>query len=547
MLIFRYDDYSAAPRIDVGIDESLFGMFRTHKVPLTVGVTPHMVADVHDADCQSFAILGDDERRLRLLRQGLDLGWELALHGLTHRRSAVRDYTEFAMVSRRVQSSRIRQGREELQKWLPGTPLSVFIPPWNSYDQITVEVAADQGFEVLCAGPTARPGVRSGLRIVPSAITIDDLLNYDRLLSVRQLLKDLGRSALVVTLHEYEFRTDNGPDRDRVAALEAILSQLAGEGVQVGTVSKANPIACDLADRSDLHSSLAMIRKLRGPAGLRLSSRIAGMKAGSAQQVARKALRAVALASSSLESSKRAVRDSLRPIRRSLTQARAITAARFRRGPSYRCSFCNYEGSFGLIGERTNGRCLRCGSLERHRFIAATVGPLLKQRTQRRRALMLAPDPLLAMLRSAFDCTLTGDIAAKNVDVTFDLQRLPFRDKTLDLVLAIHVLDEIEDDVLALRECGRVLADGGWLIAPVPIHKEDKTLELDERRADGKVRLAGRDYFDRITAAGFRLTKAFEPLDPAFSDLHRLQNIRTPWCVADTEGVVVFEKPTSTT
>jgi hypothetical protein len=79
-------------------------------------------------------------------------------------------------------------------------------------------------------------------------------------------------------------------------------------------------------------------------------------------------------------------------------------------------------------------------------------------------------------------------------------------------------------------------------VSPVPIHESDATIELDERRADGKIRLAGRDYFDRVAAQGFVTVKEFDPMDDAFSELHKRLNIRTSSCRPGSEGVVVFEK-----
>jgi arsenite methyltransferase len=49
-----------------------------------------------------------------------------------------------------------------------------------------------------------------------------------------------------------------------------------------------------------------------------------------------------------------------------------------------------------------------------------------------------------------------------------DAQRLPFRDETVDAVLAIAVLQLIPDPVVALAEIARVLRPGGQLAAVVP-------------------------------------------------------------------------------
>lgn len=45
---------------------------------------------------------------------------------------------------------------------------------------------------------------------------------------------------------------------------------------------------------------------------------------------------------------------------------------------------------------------------------------------------------------------------------------LPFKSDSFDLVFALDVIEHIEDDVRALKECGRILKDSGLLIVTVP-------------------------------------------------------------------------------
>lgn len=542
MLIFRYDDYSAAERIRLEIDREIFGIFQSQKVPLTVGVTPLMVSDVHDPDCETFADFRDDNVRVDLLREGLDAGWELALHGLTHRRSAVRESTEFASFSRRLQSERMQEGKERLQSCFPGAPLRVFIPPWNNYDHVTIRATASSGFSVLCAGAVAQPTVRAGVRIIPSALTVTEFLTYLRIVPAQKFLSDLGSRTVVVTLHEYEFGPPNKLNEVGLREMESALANLSSEGARYGVVSEADPAACALEEGSPLLSTAEMIRKLQRS---RSHTVVMCMAAATKQRSARRALasafQAAATTAAASDRAKEAVKKRLRPVRLEISRRRHMLAGWLRVAARYECPFCGYVGAFsGFHGRQ--GLCPSCSSVERHRFIDATVGPLLKDRARKRRALMLAPDALLPMLRSSFDRVVTGDIARRNVDVTFDLENLPFPADSFDTIVAIHVLDEVENDRRALKECWRCLAVGGWLIVPVPIHDSDATIELDERRADGKIRLAGRDYWDRVAAQGFVTVKAFDPMDESFSELHERVNIRTPSCRPGTEGVVIFEK-----
>lgn len=48
--------------------------------------------------------------------------------------------------------------------------------------------------------------------------------------------------------------------------------------------------------------------------------------------------------------------------------------------------------------------------------------------------------------------------------------RLPFRDASFDVVLALEVLEHVEEDVRMLRELVRVLRPGGLVVISVPLH-----------------------------------------------------------------------------
>ncbi len=51
-----------------------------------------------------------------------------------------------------------------------------------------------------------------------------------------------------------------------------------------------------------------------------------------------------------------------------------------------------------------------------------------------------------------------------------DVVRLPFADNSLDLILALDLMEHVERDDLLIREFHRVLRPGGWMIATVPAH-----------------------------------------------------------------------------
>src|SRR4051794_557922 len=102
-IIFRYDDFSGSGAVSLETDRKVFGLFLENKIPLLVGATPMMAQAVHDAKNTIFHRLDHDGARIELLRKGLAEGWQLALHGFTHKRNPSR-LSEFAGEPRSVQA-----------------------------------------------------------------------------------------------------------------------------------------------------------------------------------------------------------------------------------------------------------------------------------------------------------------------------------------------------------------------------------------------------------------------------------------------------------
>ena len=111
---------------------------------------------------------------------------------------------------------------------------------------------------------------------------------------------------------------------------------------------------------------------------------------------------------------------------------------------------------------------------------------------------------------------VTTDLHDPGVSVRADITALPFPDGRFDAVLCSHVLEHVPDDVRAMGELVRVLRPGGWAIVLVPLDLdraqtlEDPAIDSPEARRvaywqHDHVRLYGRDFGDRLGAAGFHV------------------------------------------
>ena len=184
------------------------------------------------------------------------------------------------------------------------------------------------------------------------------------------------------------------------------------------------------------------------------------------------------------------------------------------------CPVCDRtSGAFEPFGTpvRENAACPRCGSLERHRMIWLFLRDLADFAAPRRRSLRFlhfAPEPCLEALFRARPRLeyVTADLDAPGVMVHLDITKIPCAEGSFDSILCSHVIEHVPDDRRALAELYRVLRPGGWAIIMVPLH-EGPTVE-DPRITDpaerlrrfgqaDHVRVCGRDYVDRIIAAGF--------------------------------------------
>lgn len=173
---------------------------------------------------------------------------------------------------------------------------------------------------------------------------------------------------------------------------------------------------------------------------------------------------------------------------------------------------------YGYLKQRPNVLSPSTLSLERHRLLWLYLQKETTFFEKELKVLHMAPEQcFLSIFKKMknLDYT-TADLYSPIVDVKADILDLPFEDKLFDFVLCNHVLEHIEDDAKAMSELFRVLKPGGIGIFQVPQDLsleqtyENSSITSPEERAKhfgqyDHVRIYGKDYFDRLRKAGFKV------------------------------------------
>jgi SAM-dependent methyltransferase len=191
-------------------------------------------------------------------------------------------------------------------------------------------------------------------------------------------------------------------------------------------------------------------------------------------------------------------------------------------GTSRYCCLCDSGlRRFVPAHDRPEGRDVRCpvcDSCPRHRL----AWLYMREETdfldgRPKRMLHIAPEKRMAELFSRAPGVdyLSGDVApdAARAMVPLDVTDIHLPDDEFDVVYCCHVLEHVRDDRRAMAELFRVTKPGGWAIVQVPLSDRAETLEDPAVRTPAErekqfghpahVRAYGRDFADRLEAAGF--------------------------------------------
>lgn len=211
----------------------------------------------------------------------------------------------------------------------------------------------------------------------------------------------------------------------------------------------------------------------------------------------------------------------------------------FYQGNRVTCPVC--ENSFRKFlpygrKARENALCPNCLTLERHRLIWLFLKKETLFFSAPLKVLHVAPELcFIDRFQSLKNLEyITGDIESPLAKVKMDIHQIPFEDNSFDVVFCNHVLEHVDDDILACSEINRVLKKEGWGIIQSPVYNLEKTIEdksvtdpSERERLFGQrdhLRKYGRDYAKRLNGSGLTVeeNKFIKSLDAETIQRHAL-------------------------
>lgn len=191
--------------------------------------------------------------------------------------------------------------------------------------------------------------------------------------------------------------------------------------------------------------------------------------------------------------------------------------AQLNKGNDVNCPVCDHSYKkflpYGRIA-RENALCPNCLALERHRLMWLFLQEKTDFFTSKLKVLHIAPEHcFIDRFESLSNLEyITADLESPLAKVKMDVHKIPFEDNSFDVVFCNHVMEHVEDDLLACSEINRILKKNGWGIIQSPVYNLEETIEdksitdpAEREQVFGQrdhVRKYGNDYADRLRKSG---------------------------------------------
>ena len=209
-----------------------------------------------------------------------------------------------------------------------------------------------------------------------------------------------------------------------------------------------------------------------------------------------------------------------RPILQTVSPLVMKVLSQLNKGNEVECPVCASQYKkflpYGRIA-RENALCPNCLALERHRLMWLYLKKQTDFFSAPLKVLHIAPEHCFIDRFEGLSNLeyITADIESPLAKVKMDVHSIPFADNSFDVIFCNHVLEHVEDDLLACSEFNRVLKPSGWGILQSPVYPLEKTLEdksitdpAERERIFGQrdhVRKFGKDYAERLRKSGLKI------------------------------------------
>lgn len=138
-------------------------------------------------------------------------------------------------------------------------------------------------------------------------------------------------------------------------------------------------------------------------------------------------------------------------------------------GNSHQCNICEKKLSKFVINQRDELLCPKCGSLGRDRRLWKLLETdYLKENYK---VLDFSPSRSLSQKLKKVKTInyLSTDFSGNfNADFEYDITKIEINSNTIDLIICYHILEHIDEDLLAMSELFRVLKPNGIAIIQTP-------------------------------------------------------------------------------
>lgn len=255
---FRIDDY--------GIDnfevyKHIIPVFNKYNIPLTVGVVPFRDNTINISSAIT-------EEMVAFLQPFVQDGLvEIALHGYLHDDTNISTsvISEFVGLPEEEQYFRLSTGKSELEQKF-SVLVTTFIPPWNAYDEKTLNALTALNFRTISAARYGHISFKeTDLRFIPYTSDLCDI--QKALYKLEKNDVSANEKLVIVLLHDYSIKVsgqdatlDNIFQKNDVATLDKMLQNLS-QGIHLKFVTLENLSQIDI----DFSSSRLMKSYLKTP------------------------------------------------------------------------------------------------------------------------------------------------------------------------------------------------------------------------------------------------------------------------------------------